>query len=324
MFYDFALNFSFATPTLETHDIFLDHAPGRYVDMKMDGQQLTDNLESDFPAGNTHLRRAPEHGRLIASTMTLTRELRPVISPVIRRFTDIIKDDERQAIHLLVLGIFNAGLKLSSSTARENRSASRAPHFGIWEKFGSVPRVTGETDKVQKDNDKVKGLIKDFLSLISSKIAPRLCNLLRLYYPILWCRQQRYVSLSDVVMYDITHRSFRIRNRVSQILASDIEEKPWLDFGGAFFAVAVKIGCSERDHLDWTDDPEGLTWVSGVGDWEGADLRAIETGWQFPVQPGDVLAANMRTMVHSASPILRGERITLTFFTCKLLAQHSL
>ncbi len=98
---------------------------------------------------------------------------------------------------------------------------------------------------------------------------------------------------------------------------------PWLDFGGAFFALAIKSGCSERDHLDWSDDKEGLTWVTGVGRRKGADLRAMEAGMQFPVAPGEALVGNMRQMVHSASPVLTGRRVTLMCFTCSFLARHS-
>ncbi|KAJ3725175.1 hypothetical protein C8R42DRAFT_555831, partial [Lentinula raphanica] len=98
----------------------------------------------------------------------------------------------------------------------------------------------------------------------------------------------------------------RALKRVRTVLADEFERMPWLDFGGAFFAVAIKTGCSEKDHLDWSDDKQGLTWVSGVGEWEGADLRALETGFQYPLQPGEAILANMRQMVHSASPISSG------------------
>ncbi|KAJ3751746.1 hypothetical protein EV360DRAFT_56395 [Lentinula raphanica] len=178
-----------------------------------------------------------------------------------------------------------------------------AIHVGIWEKFAREPRLTAETWK--KQNQEVKDLMAQLLGILSSKVAPRMAALLQTYYPSVWERQQRALL------------------RVRKVLADEFAEMPWLDFGGAFFAVAIKTGSSERDHLDWSDDKYGLTWVSGVGNWQGADLRALETGKQFPLEPGEAILANMRQMVHSASPISSGQRITLTFFTCSFLARHS-
>ncbi|KAJ3755616.1 hypothetical protein EV360DRAFT_49434 [Lentinula raphanica] len=184
-----------------------------------------------------------------------------------------------------------------------NRSATPAIHVGIWEKYANQPRLTAETWKMQ--NHTVRALMAQSIGLLSTNIAPRMVSILRTFYPEVWERQQRAL------------------NRVRSVLAAELAEMAWLDFGGAFFAVAIKTGSSEIDHLDWSDDKYGLTWVSGVGDWQGADLKAMETGWQFPLQPGDAILANMRQMVHSASPIVSGQRITLTFFTCNFLARHS-
>ncbi|KAJ3965579.1 hypothetical protein EV361DRAFT_810472 [Lentinula raphanica] len=195
------------------------------------------------------------------------------------------------------------GLKYRKGRGDSNRSATPAIHVGIWEKFSNYPRLTTETWKMQ--NQYVKELMTQLIGLLSKKVAPRMVSILRTFYPQVWERQERAL------------------NRVRSLLAAEFAEMPWLDFGGAFFAVAIKTGSSERDHLDWSDDKYGLTWVSGVGDWQGADLKALETGWQFPLQPGDAILANMRQMVHSASPIVSGQRITLTFFTCNFLASHS-
>ncbi|KAF5356645.1 hypothetical protein D9757_012849 [Collybiopsis confluens] len=288
--------------TEETHDIFLEHAPGKYLGMKANGRLLLETVQQDFPTGHSNLIRAPADGRLHAFTMGLTKELRLMEMPVMDRFTRIILPNERTEIQRIVKLMFDLGVQYSRSSAlRDNRSETPALHLGIWEKYARVPRMTGETSQLQ--NPAVCSLIQNLLTLLATKVAPRMSGILRSLYPAVWRRQQRIYA------------------RVSSSLTVD---KPWLDFGGAFFAVAVKIGSSEVDHLDWTDDVKGLTWVSGVGDWVGADLRAIETGYQFPLQAGDALAGNMRLVVHSASPVVSGERITLTFFTCSVLAKHSL
>ncbi|KAJ3964344.1 hypothetical protein EV361DRAFT_812222 [Lentinula raphanica] len=201
------------------------------------------------------------------------------------------------------------GLKYRKG-GESNRSETPAIHVGIWEKFANQPRLTAETWKMQ--NRTVRELMAQLIGLLSTKVAPRMdhqeaCVL----FP------QCYICILKSI------NSCRALKRVRSILAAELAEMRWLDFGGAFFAVAIKTGCSERDHLNWSDDKLGLTWVSGVGNWEGADLRAVETGLQYPLRPGDAILANMHQMVHSASPILSGQRITLTFFTCSFLARHS-
>ncbi|KAJ3897764.1 hypothetical protein F5879DRAFT_813537, partial [Lentinula edodes] len=90
-----------------------------------------------------------------------------------------------------------------------------------------------------------------------------------------------------------------------------------------FFAIAIKEGGSEINHVDWSDDPKGLTWVAPVGTWRGGDLKTIEMGLQTLIGPGDAIIANMQEIVHAAAPVSQGTRITLTGFTCSFLAKHS-
>ncbi|KAJ3884625.1 hypothetical protein GG344DRAFT_60315, partial [Lentinula edodes] len=99
---------------------------------------------------------------------------------------------------------------------------------------------------------------------------------------------------------------------------------PWLDFGGAFFAVAVKEGNSKIYHLDWSDDREALTWVTGLGTWKGGDLRLVELDVQVPMKEGEALCGCMQQLVHGGSPIVSGRCITITFFTYNILMKHSL
>ncbi|KAJ3768741.1 hypothetical protein FB446DRAFT_792036 [Lentinula raphanica] len=287
---------------VETNRIFVDTTPGRYMDMKMSGKKLTEALAVDYPEGSSNLKRAPANGRLIVEGMSLTKDLKPTVTTVLRRFVDIIQANEREEIEKLWLLMQQRGLKYRKGEG-SNRSATPAIHVGVWEKFANQPRLTAETWKMQ--NSVVKELMSELIGLLSAKVAPRMVAILRTFYPEVWKRQQQ-------ALY-----------RVRTVLADEFTSMPWLDFGGAFFAVAIKTGSSERDHLDWSDDKLGLTWVSGVGEWEGADLRALETGFQYPLRAGEAILANMRQMVHSASPISNGQRITLTFFTCSFLARHS-
>lgn len=115
-----------------------------------------------------------------------------------------------------------------------------------------------------------------------------------------------------------------VRQRVNQKLKNKLKDKPYLDFHGAFFAVAVKEGCSDIDHLDWADDIDNLTFVTAVDNWEGADLQFLELGLRFPLAQGDIAVGKMRKLVHSAGKITSGRRITLTFFTSELLTKQAM
>ncbi|KAF9033682.1 hypothetical protein BDP27DRAFT_1348476 [Rhodocollybia butyracea] len=167
-------------------------------------------------------------------------------------------------------------------------------HLGIWEKLSPTPFVTSETWK--KQNPRVRELIAELLSMISKEVAPRMVSLLKVYHPNVWAAR---------------------KTRVHRKLAQELKEKPWLDFQGAFFAL-------DRNHIDWSDDKEGRSWVTGVGSWKGASLRTPELGMETPVAPGEVILCNMCKVVYSASPITEGRRLTLTGFTCGLLAKHGL
>ncbi len=44
-------------------------------------------------------------------------------------------------------------------------------------------------------------------------------------------------------------------------LTEELKNRLALQFGGAFFTVAVKEGSSEIVHLDFNNDPNGISWV---------------------------------------------------------------
>jgi hypothetical protein len=96
-----------------------------------------------------------------------------------------------------------------------------------------------------------------------------------------------------------------------------------LDFKGAFFTVAVKEGTSERIHIDFNDDPNNVSWVVPLGEWEGGEFCAPQLDQKVPISPGQAFAAMTRILAHSSAPIKNGRRLVLTLFTDKYLLQHS-
>ncbi|KAF8826513.1 hypothetical protein HHX47_DHR5000076 [Lentinula edodes] len=286
-----------------TATVEVDQAPGQYARMKANGKELLRRLEIDYPPETRLLAQAPQTSRLNIMAPSLTRELKPGLTAVLRKFTDVIKPHAQAEIQHIFEEMQAAGIRYPRPKRGSNRSETPALHLGIWEKFRMKPKITNESWKMQRTS--VRALIAQLCTIVSTEIAPTMVGILGFYYPELWERQQKIL--------------YRVRNE----LGAEFEEMPWLDFKGAFFAIAIKEGGSEINHLDWSDDPKGLTWVAPVGTWRGGDLKTIEMGLQTSIGPGDAIIANMREIVHAAAPVSQGTRITLTGFTCSFLAKHS-
>jgi hypothetical protein len=115
----------------------------------------------------------------------------------------------------------------------------------------------------------------------------------------------------------------RAYKRVMTMLAKELKKRPDLQFGGAFFTVAVKEGSSEVVHLDFNDDPNNISWVVPLGDWEGGEFCLPQLGIKIPIRPGQVLAAMTRILAHCSAPV-KGFRVILTLFAEKNLLNHAI
>lgn len=113
----------------------------------------------------------------------------------------------------------------------------------------------------------------------------------------------------------------RIKKNCS--IAKQLAARPALDFGGAFFTVAVKEGTSERVHLDFNDDEDGVSWVIPLGEWEGGEFCVPQLNEKIPICAGQALAGMVRILVHSSAPVKKGRRLILTLFSDKTLLKHS-
>jgi hypothetical protein len=96
-----------------------------------------------------------------------------------------------------------------------------------------------------------------------------------------------------------------------------------LDFGGAFFAVAVKEGSSGLVHIDWHDWHAIWAFVFAIGDWEGGEFWAPELGIKIPTRPGQVFAILAHVVAHFSAPLTQGRRIIFTCFTDSLMVLHA-
>ena len=115
----------------------------------------------------------------------------------------------------------------------------------------------------------------------------------------------------------------RVHKRVHAWLGKELAQRPALDFGGAFYCVAVKEGVSERIHVDFNDSKKTITWIFLVGDWEeGAELVAPQLGIKVPVRPGQMVGFMSGVIAHFNLPITTGRRVIFTCFTDQLLWKH--
>ena len=114
----------------------------------------------------------------------------------------------------------------------------------------------------------------------------------------------------------------RAYKRVMTLLAEEFKKRPALQFGGAFFTVAIKEGSSEVIHLDFNDDPNGISWIVPLGDWEGGEFCLPQLGIKIPIRSGQILGAMTRILAHCSAPV-KGFRIILTLFADKFLLDHS-
>ncbi|KAJ3803827.1 hypothetical protein F5876DRAFT_71135 [Lentinula aff. lateritia] len=244
----------------------VDQAPGQYARMKANGKELLRRLEIDYPAETRLLAQAPQTSRLNIMAPSLTRELKPGLTAVLRKFTDIIKPHAQAEIQHIFEEMQAAGICYPRPKHGSNQSETPALHLGIWEKFRMKPKITNESWKMQH-----------------TLLLPRAMGM-----------------------------------TAENELGAEFEEMPWLDFKGAFFAIAIKEGGSEINHLDWSDNPKGLTWVAPVGTWRGGDLKTIEMGLQTSIGPGDAIIANMREIVHAAAPGLLAVSSQNTVFEIRL------
>lgn len=121
----------------------------------------------------------------------------------------------------------------------------------------------------------------------------------------------------------ILNNFFRAYKRVQAWLGKELSLRPALDFNGAFFAIAVKEGVSEKLHIDFNDSKKTITWIWAVGDWKGAEFAAPQLGIQVPVRPGQMIGVMAGVIAHVTTHKKSGRRVVFMCFTEQLLWMHT-
>jgi hypothetical protein len=98
-------------------------------------------------------------------------------------------------------------------------------------------------------------------------------------------------------------------------LGTELQGRPNLDLGPAFFTVAVKEGSSELFHQDWMDNNKyDLTWITVTGSFEGAEFVLPQLNRRIPLRPGQLLGVLTSWLLHSGLEVKSGRQITFTMF----------
>ncbi|KAL0950537.1 hypothetical protein HGRIS_007345 [Hohenbuehelia grisea] len=220
-----------------------------------------------------------------------------VVSPyLLMRFNNII--NKATARRLLNCYVEMEALGLKTSHAEAHWSTTSALHAGVWSLYQKMPYVTRDT---RSQPSAVTEVLARMLGIIAKEVAPKLVKLLKEHCPEQWARLQRAYDRVKTIMWEV------------------YGEKPWLDFEGAFFTVAVKQGSSKILHLDWNDDKcGGITWVIPVGRWEGGEFCSPQLKACIPVAQGQALGVQARRLVHCGAPA-KGTRVVFMLF-----ADHTL
>jgi hypothetical protein len=115
---------------------------------------------------------------------------------------------------------------------------------------------------------------------------------------------------------------------VKKVLAKELAERPVLDFGGLWFCVAVKEGCSEIIHLDFNDTHAlvAIIWVVSRenSSWTGGEFSVPQLDGKIPFSGGQMIAVRTRILAHCGAQIIGKGRIAFTCFSDSQLVEQTL
>ncbi|KAJ7207539.1 hypothetical protein GGX14DRAFT_567485 [Mycena pura] len=233
------------------------------------------------------------------------------------RFPDVIPPKTQQKLLASWDRVIAIGLRFPKATTQ--RSSTPAVHLGVWSLFSTTPYITADSrQKVVPRNrtsssillartkeKQVTAQLDVFLGIIKKSVVPKL------------------ESLVDWEMGEGTRIRHRVHQRVQAALKREFSQRPNLDFGGLFLAIAVKEGSSEVLHVDWNDNLQTYAIVFCIGDYVGGEFCIPQIGRRIPLRPGAVLAVRTRLLAH-CTHVGSGRRVVITCFTDSTLLEQTI
>lgn len=201
-----------------------------------------------------------------------------------------------------------------------------AYHDALWCGYYKEPFFS--KDAIKYDEDPWSWRIREeYLRLVRGILAPRVLQVIRAMDPNLYHLMKWHVILvnyswlcshCDIFNNSIYYVAHQWLKSEGKTYRNDV------DFNGAFFGLAYKIGSSENIHIDLNDAHQSLTWVMAFGDdCDGGHLCLPELHTKLSLRPCSVIAFSSRFLAHYASPHT-GERLSMTMFTHRRLVDFFL
>ncbi|KZV70036.1 hypothetical protein PENSPDRAFT_579879 [Peniophora sp. CONT] len=189
--------------------------------------------------------------------------------------------------------------------ADKNRASdgNDAYHLGTWETTSSEPRITAES-KAPLQNSVQTRKIDNFLYHVKKYALPQIQAVIKRYFPAQW--EWRQICTD------------RARGRLAQAF----QDRPCLDLGDGFHAIAVKKGSSNKLHIDMFDGL--MAWLIVLGLWdEGGYLVIPQLGTKFRIPPRSAFGFLATRLAHFATPPTEGDRVVITCYTDCFLLNHA-
>ncbi|KAK7046462.1 hypothetical protein R3P38DRAFT_2688831 [Favolaschia claudopus] len=187
------------------------------------------------------------------------------------------------------------------------RFKSPALHLAIWGLSRAEPAVTADSLQTKAvDPVAAVAALDRLLGVVKREIVP-----------VMKCLMHEHNLEAERV-------NKLIHARVRHVLASILKERPNLDLGGLFFAIAVKAGSSEVLHIDWNDNLHKFALIFCAGSFEGGEVCLPQLGRRIPLRPGSLLALRTRLLAHAAIVGGSGFRLVFTCFTDSLLLEQTI
>ncbi|KAF8220630.1 hypothetical protein L208DRAFT_1332732 [Tricholoma matsutake] len=263
------------------------HYPDDFVGTRKDSELVQRIISEEYP-DTRHPEDYPvlpsiPNGILTIPMPESQRSLNPQHPPYLLLRLDSLLSPRKQGIILCAWDQVQATSPRHLIKHEGVRSTTPAYHWGAWEVTASRPYITMES---HRQTPEAILSIDNLLDMVKKHIVAKIIKVTKEYLPNQWIRQER--------------------QRVLAWLGKELTDRPALDYGRAFFAIAVKEGTSEKIHIDWNDGKNTITWLGAVGDWEGAEFAMPQLGIIVPFRPGQVLGVMASVIAHFTTPQTSG------------------
>jgi hypothetical protein len=226
--------------------------------IKRDRALARDIISNNFSSSPDQLKALPDHGKILLPLDHLPSGTIPDGMPsyLAIRYEHFLSKAHQKCLILrwdnVVASHLVNHLKLDT-----NQSTTEAHHLGIWEVFGSKPRMTADT---HTQTPEAKEAIDCLLWYVQSFMAPKLATAYADHAPLHWKALQKCVCyVVNKNLHKLTLS--RVHARVCQHLGRELLSRPRVEMGRPFFALAVKEAGSGVVHLDWNDNRAIYTYI---------------------------------------------------------------